>query len=112
MTSSQTGSGHEDVAAAIQNSTNTHELPHKQEETDEEGHTVDENDVLTFDFGTASPAVEEPPSKLTSLTILYIKDFRGANHLQPRHESFSNAADVKAHLRATTNLWLTSGKHT
>ncbi|KEQ61355.1 uncharacterized protein M437DRAFT_67304 [Aureobasidium melanogenum CBS 110374] len=62
MANSQTGSGHEDVAAAIQDSTSTHELPDEQEETDEEGHTVDENDVLTFDFGTASPAVEEPPT--------------------------------------------------
>ncbi|KAG9944967.1 hypothetical protein KCU85_g7623, partial [Aureobasidium melanogenum] len=105
MTSSQTGSGHEDVAAAIQNSTNTHELPHKQEEIDEEGHTVDENDVPTFDFGTASPAVEEPPTTAR----VFLKCRRCQSTFARHHQLVAHFWE--AHLKQENVDWLPGPVH-
>ncbi|KAG9570190.1 hypothetical protein KCU71_g1325, partial [Aureobasidium melanogenum] len=65
MTNPQTGSGHEDVTASTQDSITPNELPDEQEGAHLEGYMHDENEVLTFNFGTASPAVEEAPSTAT-----------------------------------------------
>ncbi|KAG9568489.1 hypothetical protein KCU71_g2029, partial [Aureobasidium melanogenum] len=65
-TNTQTGSEHEDVIATMQDTIShdelTDELTDEQEDTHQEGYMHDEGEVLTFDFGTASPAIEEAPS--------------------------------------------------
>lgn len=94
----------------MQDSTNSNALPDEQEDTHQEGYMYDE--VLTFDLGTASPAIEEAPSKLTCLAILYVKEFSATDYSQAQHQFLSDAADAQAHLCTSTNLWPMSGKHT
>lgn len=63
MTTTQTDSGHGALSATVQDSTTPLELPGEQEETHQEDYPHKENEVLTFDFGTASPDDEEALSK-------------------------------------------------
>lgn len=72
MTTTQTDSGHGNVTATAQNTTTPSEFPDEQERSHQGCHSHEENEVLTFDFGTASTAKEDAPSTLTCLAILYV----------------------------------------
>lgn len=73
MTTTQIDSDQVNVTATPQNTIISNELPDEQEETHQEGSLREEHEVLTFDFGTASPAIKDAPSTLTRLAILYVK---------------------------------------